>query len=88
MLDVKLIRENPEEVIRRLAAKGTDAKEDIGRILELDARRRGDDRGKRGEKGPAESRIQTDSPDEKRGKGHRPYFCTDEGVVRPDQGKR
>ena len=40
MLDVKLIRENPEEVIRRLAAKGTDAGEDIARILELDALRR------------------------------------------------
>ena len=40
MLDVKLIRENPEDVIRRLAAKGTDAGEDIARILELDALRR------------------------------------------------
>lgn len=40
MLDIKLIRENPEEIVRRLAAKGTDAKEDIARIIELDARRR------------------------------------------------
>ncbi len=40
MLDVKWIRENPEDVIRRLAAKGFDAGEDIARILELDAQRR------------------------------------------------
>lgn len=40
MLDIKYIRENPTEVVRRLAAKGTDAKEDVDRILELDARRR------------------------------------------------
>lgn len=40
MLDIKLIRENPEEIVRRLAAKGTDAKDDIARIVELDARRR------------------------------------------------
>lgn len=40
MLDIKYIRENPTEVVRRLAAKGTDAKADVDRILELDARRR------------------------------------------------
>ena len=40
MLDIKLIRENPEDVITRLAAKGKDAAEDIKRILELDSRRR------------------------------------------------
>ncbi len=40
MLDIKLIRENPEDVIARLAAKGKDAAEDIKRILELDSRRR------------------------------------------------
>ncbi len=40
MLDIKLIRENPEDVIARLAAKGKDAAEDVKKILELDARRR------------------------------------------------
>lgn len=40
MLDIKLIRENPDDVIARLAAKGKDAAEDVKKILELDARRR------------------------------------------------
>ena len=40
MLDIKLIRENAEDVIARLAAKGKDAEAEIKRILELDAQRR------------------------------------------------
>jgi len=40
MLDIKKIRENPEEVIELLARKGKDAKEEVGRILELDQARR------------------------------------------------
>ncbi len=40
MLDINYIKQNPEEVIERLAHKGKDAKEDIEKILELDARRR------------------------------------------------
>ncbi len=40
MLDIKLIKENTDDVINRLAAKGKDAKEEIARILELDAQRR------------------------------------------------
>ena len=40
MLDIRYIKENPEEVIARLAKKGKDAKEDIAQILELDAKRR------------------------------------------------
>ena len=40
MIDIKLIKENPEDVIARLAAKGKDAEADIRRILELDAERR------------------------------------------------
>ena len=40
MLDIKIIRENPDDVIARLMAKGKDAAEDVKRILELDARRR------------------------------------------------
>lgn len=40
MLDIKYIKENPDEVIARLALKGKDAKEDIAKILELDAARR------------------------------------------------
>ena len=39
MLDIRLIRENPDEIIARLAAKGRDAKEDIAKILELDRER-------------------------------------------------
>jgi len=40
MLDIKYIKENPDEVIARLAKKGKDAKEDIEQILALDAERR------------------------------------------------
>ncbi len=40
MLDIKIIRENPEDVIARLAAKGREAADDIHRILELDTQRR------------------------------------------------
>ena len=40
MLDIKYIRENPNEVVERLAQKGRDAKEEIAKILELDAQRR------------------------------------------------
>ena len=40
MLDIKYIRENPNEVIERLAVKGRDAKEEIAKIIELDAQRR------------------------------------------------
>ncbi len=40
MLDIKYIKENPEEVVARLAKKGKDAKEDIEAILRLDAKRR------------------------------------------------
>ena len=40
MLDIKLIKENPEDVIARLAAKGREAKEDIAEIIKLDEERR------------------------------------------------
>ncbi|MBE6583927.1 MAG: serine--tRNA ligase [Ruminococcaceae bacterium] len=40
MLDINYIKSNPDEVIERLATKGKDAKEEIGKILELDAKRR------------------------------------------------
>ena len=40
MLDIKYIKENPEEVIERLAIKGKDARADIEAILKLDADRR------------------------------------------------
>ena len=40
MLDINYIKENPSEVIERLAKKGKDAQEDIAKILELDAKRR------------------------------------------------
>ncbi|MBR6768043.1 MAG: serine--tRNA ligase [Clostridia bacterium] len=40
MLDIKYIKENPNEVIERLKIKGKDAEEDIARILTLDADRR------------------------------------------------
>ena len=40
MLDIKYIKENPDEVIARLKKKGKDAKEEITRIVELDAQRR------------------------------------------------
>ena len=40
MLDIKRIKENPEEVIDLLARKGKDARETIERILELDNQRR------------------------------------------------
>ena len=40
MLDIKYIKEKPDEVIARLAKKGKDAKEDIAAILRLDEQRR------------------------------------------------
>ena len=40
MLDIKYIKEKPEEVIARLAKKGKDAKDEIEQILALDAERR------------------------------------------------
>ena len=40
MLDIKYIKEKPEEVIARLAKKGKDGKNDIEMILSLDAQRR------------------------------------------------
>lgn len=40
MLDINYIKSNPDEVIERLAIKGKDAKEEIAKILELDAKRR------------------------------------------------
>ena len=40
MLDIKYIKESPDEVIARLAKKGKDAKADIEAILDLDSRRR------------------------------------------------
>ncbi len=40
MIDIKLIKENTQEVIDRLAKKGKDAKAEIEEILALDAKRR------------------------------------------------
>ena len=40
MLDIKYIKESPDEVVARLAKKGKDAKEDVEMILKLDAERR------------------------------------------------
>ena len=40
MLDIKLIKENPQNVIDRLRAKGREAEADIYRVIELDAKRR------------------------------------------------
>ena len=40
MLDIKYIKENPDEVIARLAKKGKDAKDEIEQILSLDGERR------------------------------------------------
>ena len=40
MLDIRYIKEKPDEVIARLAKKGKDAKEEIAQILNLDAKRR------------------------------------------------
>ena len=40
MIDLKYIKENPQEVIERYLVKGKDAKEDIEKILALDTERR------------------------------------------------
>ena len=40
MIDIKLIRETPEVIKTRLLKKGADCSAEIGRIVELDARRR------------------------------------------------
>lgn len=60
MLDVKMIRENPEEIVRRLVAKGCDAAADIARILELDVRRRemiGENEAKKAEQNRVSKQI-------------------------------
>ena len=40
MIDIKYIKEKPDEVVARLAKKGKDAKEDVEAILRLDGERR------------------------------------------------
>ena len=40
MIDIKYIKEHPDDVIKRLAAKGKDAAEDIAEIIRLDGERR------------------------------------------------
>ena len=40
MIDIKYIKENPEEVIERYLIKGKDAREEVEKILEHDTRRR------------------------------------------------
>ena len=40
MIDIKLIRDTPDDIKRKLLRKGADCTEEIDRILELDARRR------------------------------------------------
>ena len=40
MLDIKLIRDDPEAIKNRLLAKGADFNADIDRIVELDSLRR------------------------------------------------
>ncbi len=40
MLDIKYIKEHPDDVVRRLAAKGKDAADDIAEIIRLDGERR------------------------------------------------
>ena len=40
MLDIKYIKENPEEVIERLRIKGKDARAEIEQIIALDNERR------------------------------------------------
>ena len=40
MLDIKYIKEKPEEVVARMAKKGKDIKDDVAKIIELDEARR------------------------------------------------
>ena len=40
MLDIKIIRENPDEAHRRLKRRGTGAEAEIDKLLELDDERR------------------------------------------------
>ena len=40
MLTLKMLREDPEKVIAKLAIKNFDAREIVERVLELDSRRR------------------------------------------------
>ncbi len=40
MLDIKYIKEHPDDVVKRLAAKGKDAADDIAEIIRLDGERR------------------------------------------------
>ncbi len=40
MIDIKYIKENPDEVIARLKKKGKECEEEVARIIELDSKRR------------------------------------------------
>lgn len=60
MIDIKYIKENPQEVIDRLAAKEKDVRDEVARILDLDAERRaliGETEALKGEQNKASKRI-------------------------------
>ena len=40
MLDIRLIKENPEDIIKRMADKGKDVRTEVEEILKLDGERR------------------------------------------------
>ena len=40
MLTLKMLRDDPERVIAKLAIKNFDAREIVGKVLELDSKRR------------------------------------------------
>ena len=40
MLDIRLIKENPEDIIKRMADKGKDVRAEVEEILKLDGERR------------------------------------------------
>src|SRR3984885_13662925 len=62
MLDLKLIREDPDRVRSALARRGSDAADGLDRVIALDARRRGllpELEGLRAEQNEANSRIRS-----------------------------
>ena len=69
MLDIKLIREQPEAVAAALARRGEDAAASLGRVLELDARRRAllpELEGLRAEQNDANARIRAATDEHER----------------------
>ena len=68
MLELKILREKPEFVIERLAVKNFDAREIVGKILDIDSQRRSIQTGP-AEQGRQEHWYAYEGRKERRGRG-------------------